>query len=197
MEYLTIRLKDIIKSDFNEFLEQINNYGFNRVFLVDAEILKIIYDVLKIKYCNSYIRYETANLFLNALEMRIFNIAPIYQQKIYSLKEALTTFKNDFLTETESISENNTIKQYGVSNDNFKSADTPTTIINDFALLDKYINNASASNKDYSNTLEESKNKVRDKDVDIMEKLNKLQKLRFSIYEELSAEFNDLFMQIY
>lgn len=197
VDYLTISLKEIISANFDEFKAQINNFSFKEAFSVDDNFLKIVYDVLQIKYCNSYIRYETANLFLNALEMRIYNIAPIYAHRLEVLKTAITELKDDWLNEKETTTENNSIINSGDNQDIYKSADTPTTILDNIDIFNKYVNMASKTNKEYNNNVLESKTKVKLLDTDIMTKIKQLVFLKSLIYEDVNEALSDLFIQVY
>ena len=190
----TIKCKDIISEDLEEFKEQINGFNLENISISDT-MYNLTNRILLETYGESNIRYETAQNFLNALSFKFFDIAPIYEKKFDIIANTLDIENEYFLSQIKDFTEdkNNTI----ISNQNeySKNAETPTTIKASTDFIDKYTNNA---NKTDTSGRSEERGKITHKEIntnDLLDKIEKLNNFRSMLYNKYSKEFNELFIQ--
>lgn len=190
----TIKCKNIISEDFDEFKEQINHYNFTGANISDT-MYNLTHCILLEEYGESNIRYETAENFLNALSFRFFDIAPIFQKKFDIIANAINTESEYFLTEIKDFTENKNNTIISNQNEYSKSAETPTTIKASTDFIDKYTNNANKT--DTSGRSEERANISHQEQNanNILKKIEELNNFRSMLYNKYAKEFNNLFIQ--
>lgn len=188
----TILCKDIISEDLDEFKQQINKYNFidlgNQMFNFTQSILLEIYG-------NCYIRYETAENFLNALALRFNNVAPVYAKKFDILSHTLDIENENFITNIKNFAEDKSNTITTNQKDYTKEAETPTGIKASTDFVDKYTSNARKQETDGTS---QEYGKISHNEADtneLLEKIEKLENWRNLLYEKYAKEFNNLFIQ--
>jgi len=190
----TILCKNIINENTEIFKEQIKSF----VMLsngVENTMYDITKNILLEIYGNSYIRYETAENFLNALSIRFYNIAPIYQKKFDIIATTLNLENQNFIAEIKKFTESKQNIIASNQTDLRKDAETPTTIKADTDFVEKYTNNAS---KTTTNGQSNESGNITHSEIntaDLIERLTNLEKMRSILLEKYAHEFNDLFIQ--
>lgn len=190
---LTILCKDIIDNDFDVFKSQISTYNF--MSSVSDTTLKFIQTILLTKYGNSNICYETALNFLNALSLRIYNIAPAFEKKLSILKDALNLANENYYKSLKSAKDIYDIDTTQGQTDTRKDAETPTAVKAETDFVDKFTNAMSKVIMSGSTTDDRTITKDEESTADLIAKIDELQKLQSLTLEEFSNKFNDLFIQ--
>ena len=190
----TILCKNIISKDLAEFKDQISPFNF--VSIVSDDFLKLTQLFLLTKYGNSNIRYETAENFLNALSLRIYDIAPVFEKRYKIINDALSVanenyFKN--ISTSKDIYDIDTT--YNITDVN-KFADTPTGVKAETDFVNKYTNSMNKNENEQSGTDDRTITKDTSDTKDLLKKIDELQNLRSLMLENYANKFNDLFVMI-
>lgn len=189
---LTLRCKEIISDNLETFKSQINKLN---MYNLNDNIYLLTQNILLSKYGNSWVRYKTAENFLNALNLRFANIAPIYSKKFDIINDMLETENKKFLESVKSFEEEKSNTIESSQNEHRREAETPTTIKASTDFIDKYTNNAikaetsGSSEENGTITHEETDSN------DIFNRINNLNKKFTMLFEEYSNEFSNLFQQ--
>lgn len=188
----TILCKTIIEEDFNAFKQQINAYSF--MSNVADDTLLFIQKILLSKYGNANVCYETAENFLNALSLRIYNTAPVFEKKLQVLKDALNLANENYYKSLKSAKDVYDIDTTQGQTDTRKDAETPTAVKASTDFVDKYTNAMSKVETSGSATDDRTITKDEESTADLIAKIDDLQKLQSLTIEEYSNNFANLFI---
>lgn len=189
----TILSKSIIAEDLNAFKEQIKAYSF--MSNVNDTTLQFIQQILLNKYGNCNIRYETSENFLNALSLRIYNIAPIFEKKLAIIKDALNLANENYYKSINNYVDTYDIDTTITQEDLNKQAETPTAVKPSTDFVDKYTNNMSKNNLVGASTDDRTITHKEDNTSDLIKKINELEYLQSLTIETFTNKFSDLFIQ--
>lgn len=188
----TILCKDIINEDLNAFKTQINTFSF--MSSITDDTLTFIQKMLLTKYGNSNIRYETQENFLNALSMRIYDIAPAFEKRLAVIKDALQLANENYYKNLDSFKDIYDIDTTLNQTETSKQAETPTAVKASTDFVDKYTNNMSKNVIGGSTTDDRTITHNADSTSDLIAKINELEKMQSLTIENFTNKFNDLFV---
>ena len=188
----TILCKDIINEDLNAFKTQINTFSF--MSSITDDTLTFIQKMLLTKYGNSNIRYETQENFLNALSMRIYDIAPAFEKILAVIKDALQLANENYYKNLDSFKDIYDIDTTLNQTETSKQAETPTAVKASTDFVDKYTNNMSKNVIGGSTTDDRTITHNADSTSDLIAKINELEKMQSLTIENFTNKFNDLFV---
>lgn len=189
----TILCKTIMPDNLDEFKAKISIYNF--MSSVSDDTLKFIYNILLSKYGNSCLRYETQENFFNALSLRIYNTAPVFEKKLSIVKDALNLANENYFKSLKNATDIYDIDTTTGNTDVRKDAETPTAVKATTDFVDKYTNAMSKIISSGSGTDDRTITKSESTTADLIAKIDDLQKLYSLTIEEYSNTFNDLFIQ--
>lgn len=188
----TILCKDIINKDLNAFKTQISTFSF--MSNITDDTLTFIQKMLLTKYGNSNIRYETQENFLNALSMRIYDIAPAFEKRLAVIKDALQLANENYYKNLDNFKDVYDIDTTLDQTETSKQAETPTAVKASTDFVDKYTNNMSKNVIDGSTTDDRVITHNADSTSDLIAKINELENLQSLTIEKFTNKFNDLFV---
>lgn len=195
-ELKTILCKNIISEDLTTFKNQISQYGFlNSGLTLNDTLYQFTQAILLTQYGNSYIRYETAENFLNALSLRFNNVAPVYAKKFAILADALDIENSYFISNVKEFTENKNNTLTTNQTEKRKDAETPTAVKASTDFVDKFTNSQSktennGTSQEYAKITHQQFNTN-----ELIDRIEKLNRYRSMLFEAYAKEYNDLFIQ--
>ena len=189
----TIKLREFLKTDFEGFKTQIDDYldilyySPTEIGKIDDSFLKFVYNILKSRYSDSYIRYCSPDAFLQDLAFKLNNFYPRYKAMLqFSIASYNLNYDNFILGNYESTRDI-------VEGENIKTEEGFTPATTTLDPTDQYDDSKSKTDRERN-----EQNKLKSQEYsNALKRLNDIQNLRTLMYNDVTGLLSQLFTKVW